>query len=627
MAKFCLRLLMLTIASYCCGFSVMAASAVQEEQKQGGVVVTLRLTSQTPAVRQVQVQLTDEASGQAIAGARPAAWMQLRRSELVAAEASCDDKARVLTSGSLGARADVDLNGYRLVTLNQDRTLVFINPHVGLQNSKLESVVQLPGLGYDWLYVPATQRIFVTLRDMDQVAVVDVATRRLLTTVPTGSGSLPSRLSWDEAGQRVWVGLDGESAVVGLDAQSGQQKVRMAAQAGLHVLQAGARARWLLVTNSVASSVSLLDTTKMDAAVDVVVSETPVAAAWSDVAQRFVVLSINGGRLDLVDPVAKRVSGSLELARGALALGLFDQGRHALVLNSRTDTVSLIDLATLRVAAEMKVPGRPDQLSFARDFAYVRTQASSNVHVISLAQARAGILSSVVVPMGRASPQETPEAYNVTSTMSVAPEGNGILLANAGDATIYRYVQGMMVPVGSFSNYRRAARGLMVLDNSLSERATGVFETTARIEQAGRYDVIVRNRQPAITACFTVAFDDVPEAPGLPASAARLVLQLRQVRADSPDVGIVSFTLINGLGQAVDAADVVVLAMHRSGRWQVRQRATRVAPGTYQVTLHGLQRGEIDLMVRSEVANLAFDQGRLGRVVWPPESTLPLGAP
>ena len=627
MAKRCLRWMVLTAAAYCCSLSVMAAMPVQEAQKHGGVVVTLRLTPQTPAVRQVQVQLTDEASGQAVAGARPAAWMQLRRSELVAAEASCDDKARALTSGSLAARADVDLNGYRLVTLNQDGTLVFINPHVGLQNSKLESVVQLPGLGYDWLYVPATHRIFVTLRDMGQVAVVDVATRRLLTTVSTGSGSLPSRLSWDEAGQRVWVGLDGEATVVGLDAQSGQQTVRMAAGAGLHVLQADARTRWLLVTNSVANSVSLLDTARMATPVHVAVSETPVAAAWSEVAQRFVVLSINGGRLDLVDPVAQRVSGSVELARGALALGLFDQGRYALVLNSRTDTVSLIDLATLRVAAEMKVPGRPDQLGFARDFAYVRTQASSNVHVISLAQARTGVLSSVVVPMGRASPQETPEAYNVTPTMSIAPEGNGIFLANAGDGTIYRYVQGMMVPVGSFSNYRRAARGLMILDNSLSERTPGIFETTARIEKAGRYDVIVRNRQPAITACFTVAIDDVPEASGLPASAARPVLQLRQVLADSADVGIVGFTLMDGLGQAVDAADVVVLAMHRSGRWQVRQRATRVAPGTYQVTLRGLHRGEIDLVVRSEAANLAFDQGRLGRVVWPPDSTLPLGAP
>ena len=627
MAKRCFRWMLITAAAYCCSHSVMAATPVQEAQKHGGVVVTLRLTPQTPAVRQVQVQLTDEASGQAVAGARPAAWMQLRRSELVAAEASCDDKARALTSGSLAARADVDLNGYRLVTLNQDGTLVFINPHVGLQNSKLESVVQLPGLGYDWLYVPATHRIFVTLRDMDQVAVVDVATRRLLTTVPTGAGSLPSRLSWDDAGQRVWVGLDGEAAAVGLDAQSGQQTVRMVAGAGLHVLQADARTRWLLVTNSVASSVSLLDTARMASAVHVAVSETPVAAAWSEVAQRFVVLSINGGRVDLVDPVAQRVSGSVELARGALALGLFDQGRYALVLNSRTDTVSLIDLATLRVAAEMKAPGRPDQLGFARDFAYVRTQASSNVHVISLAQARSGVLSSVVVPMGRASPQETPEAYNVTPTMSVAPEGNGILLANAGDATIYRYVQGMMVPVGSFSNYRRAARGLMVLDNSLSERTPGIFETTARLEQAGRYDVIVRNRQPAITACFTVAIDDVPEAPGLAASAARPVLQLRQVRADSPDVGIVGFTLIDGLGQAVDAADLVVLAMHRGGRWQVRQRAARVSPGTYQVTLHGLHQGEIDLMVRSEAVNLAFDQGRLGRVVWPPRSTLPVGAP
>ena len=45
---------------------------------------------------------------------------------------ACGDRAKQLSQGSLGARADVDLNAYRLITLNSDRTVGFINPFVAI---------------------------------------------------------------------------------------------------------------------------------------------------------------------------------------------------------------------------------------------------------------------------------------------------------------------------------------------------------------------------------------------------------------------------------------------------------------------------------------------------------------
>lgn len=194
--------------------------------EQGGIAVGLRFENLGSALR-AEIDLSDAASGQALSGARPAAWLLARRSEAVASETRCEDKAERLMSGSLGARADIDLNGYRLVTLNQTRHWAFINPHVGLQNSKLESIVLLPGTGHDVVFAPRSQRIFVSLRDEGSVAVVDTHTRQLLTTVSTGSGSQPTRLAIDEDGGRVWVGLDGGSEVVALDARSGQEVARI----------------------------------------------------------------------------------------------------------------------------------------------------------------------------------------------------------------------------------------------------------------------------------------------------------------------------------------------------------------------------------------------------------------
>ena len=597
-----------------------AAEPLSLMVEQGGVGVSLRFTPQGEGVGLAEITFTDAASGRALEGARPAAWMVARRSEQVASERSCDDKAAVLMSGSLGARADVDLNGYRLVTLNQDNTLAFINPHVGLQNSKLESIVQLPGTGHDWAYVPRTQRLFVSLRDAGAVAVIDSNTRRLVTTIQTGYGSLPTRLALDEAGRRVWVGLDGSDEVLAMDAASGRELARVKVGLGLHALAAESGSPWLFVTNSHSHTVTLIDRATLRRVADVAVGETPVAMAWSATAQRLAVVSINAGEISLVDPTAGQVSATIALARGIVALGLFDNGRRALVLNGRTDAVSLLDLATARVVAELPVPGRPDQVAFSRDFAYVRSQTSPNVQLISLAQARAGRLQAVAVPIGRSSPADAPSAINVAGVFASAPEGNGMLIANPGDGSVYRYVEGMMVPVGSFSNYRRQARGLRVLDASLVERSPGRFEAAATIERSGRYDLVVRNLRPAVTACFVVDAE-AAAAPShaTPTPVTRLV-SLRHLDARTASL---EFVLADGNGRPLDTADASVLAVQVHGSWQSRTRAVNRGQGRYTATLQGLQAGQFELLARAPEFDVGYERGRLGRLRWPLAETDP----
>ncbi|MBK7614957.1 MAG: YncE family protein [Burkholderiales bacterium] len=290
----------------CSGLPMAAWAGAAEVQTldQGGVTVSLRFDTLSDGAAQAQIQLADSASGRALGGARPAAWLLRRHSEQVGSETACDTKAAALMSGSLSARATVDLNSYRLVTLNHDHTLAFINPHVGLQNSKLESIVQLPGQGHDWVYAPATQRLFVSLRELHAVAVVDVARRTLLHTEATGAGSLPTRLVLDEAGQRVWVGLDGAAEVLALDASTGRSMARVAVGQGLHTLVAAEGSPWLFVGNAGSDSVSLVDRATLRRVADVPVGRTPVDLAWSAAAQRLAVLSANAGELRLIDPQA-----------------------------------------------------------------------------------------------------------------------------------------------------------------------------------------------------------------------------------------------------------------------------------------------------------------------------------
>lgn len=599
----------LTVAPSQAADEAIAANRVEH----GGVAVAFDYTPEADGTGLARLTLTDAATGRAIAGARPAAWLLARRSEQVAAETTCEDKAQGLVAGSLGMRPDVDLNGYRLLTLNHDNTIAFINPLVSLKNTQLESIVQLPATGHDWLLAPRAQRLIVSLRDAGAVAIIDTVSRRLIASVATGEGSLPTRLALDPDGQRVWVGLDGGGEVLPIDLRSARIQGRAAVGQGVHTLVAHEQSPLLFVTNGESNTVSMVDRATLQTVATLPVGATPVASAWSSAAQRLAVLSINGGSLALIDPQQKNADVTVPLARGAMALGLFDDGRHAMVLNSLDDSLTLIDLAGARQMAQRKLPARPDQLTFSREFAYVRSQSTSALQVISLAQARLGQLGGVAVPMGRSAPQDAADAINVASVLALAPEGNGVLLANPGDGSIYRYAQGLMVPVNSHSNYRRRARGLLVLDLSLTERTPGRFEAATRFTHSGRYDVVVRNLRPAVTACFTVTAQGAEPAAAAPAAPKPRLLALRGVASDVVEL---DFELA-GLDAPAPAGEVALLLVQRVGTWQGRAWAAPIGKGQFRARLRGLPPGSFEAMVEAPALNVAFAEGRLGRVTWP----------
>lgn len=602
-------------------FAGLSLAAEPQRVEEGGVAMEFSFDQQDDSgAALAQLTLRDAHSGAVLPGARPAAWMVARRSEQVANELSCDDKANQLSIGSLGGRADVDMNAYRLVTLNQDNTVAFINPMVSLQNSKLEALVQLPAAGYDWVFAPRHQRLVVSLRDAGALAVIDTVTRRIVALLPLGADSLPTRLALDPDGNRVWVGLDGRPEVALVDLVRNAETARVAVGKGLHTLVADADTPWLFVTNTQDNTITRVERSSLETAAPIAAADTPVAAAWSLAAQRLVVIGTNGGQLDLIDPAKPGVTGHVKLARGIAALRLFERGRYALVANPLAGEVSLIDLATLRVIDTLKIAGKPDQIALSGGYAYVRSQGNAQVHVINLAQARLGKLQSAIVPMGRRAPLDAPEAINdAASIMAAAPEGNGMLLANAADGYIYRYVEGMMAPIGSFSNYRRQARALRVLDESLSEREPGHFQATVRVPHSGRYDVIVRNLRPAITACFTVnakvAANGRAEAPAAP------VPRLISVHPTADHRLAVEFSLHVGEHTIGGVQDAVVLAFSRSGAWQGRSPARAVEGARYQALFSGVPVADIELLVQAPSQEIWFNQARMGRVRWPLEES------
>jgi hypothetical protein len=73
-------------------------------------------------------------------------------------------------------------------------------------------------------------------------------------------------------------------------------------------------------------------------------------------------------------------------------------------------------------------------------------------------------------PAGQKSPGDSPST-SIASAIVPAPGEGSVLVANPADRMIYYYTEGMAAPMGSFQNYKRDPRALLVLDNSLRETA------------------------------------------------------------------------------------------------------------------------------------------------------------
>jgi len=68
-------------------------------------------------------------------------------------------------------------------------------------------------------------------------------------------------------------------------------------------------------------------------------------------------------------------------------------------------------------------------------------------------------------------------------TIVRAPGEDAVLVANPADKAIYYYKEGMAAPMGYFPNYGKEPRAVAVIDRTLRQIETGVYETITRIEK------------------------------------------------------------------------------------------------------------------------------------------------
>ena len=546
-------------------------------------------------------RLTEARTGQPITGLHPAAWISSRKSEPPPNEDACKDRIRLFTGGLLSVRAEIDLNTYLLVTINHDNTITFINPQISFSKTKLESIVVLPGPGADWVLSQNKEFLYVTLPEQAAVGVVNTVTKKLVATIPVGEKTRPLRAALQPDGRFVWVGLDDSPSVAVIDTSNNKLAATVGVGAGLHQIAFTSDSRWAYVTNSAADTVSVIDTKMLTRVADIKVGRTPVPIAYSGASGQIYVATINGATIEVIDPARRKVVGTIPTNRGIVALAFEPKGRYGLAVNQVESTVSVIDSATNSAGGAAEVVKEPDQVVFTERYAYVRGTGSEKVSLVELSQLGGGKISPVDVTAGRLAPSALPQEIGVSSMIAPTPEGNAVMIANAPDQMLYYYVEGMMAPMGTLSNYKRRPRALLVLDRSLGETEPGVYSTPIKLTRAGQYDVPLLVDQPRLVKCFQLEVAPSPDEGTNPAGTTITVEHLFKDKRFKPqDANVLRFKITEpATGRpVVGLTDVQVLVFEPPGIWQQRQWAKEVGEGVYEVTQTFPREGLYKVMLR-----------------------------
>ncbi|MEY2481907.1 MAG: hypothetical protein QOK24_435 [Verrucomicrobiota bacterium] len=554
----------------------VAAPDARGESFQEGDAVRFRFT------------LTDPNGKVPIRGATTRAWLSLRpEGEIPAATAANVKAARFITGGIFG-QADLDLNAFYVLALNSDATISVVDPLFGFGSTKLLALIPLPANGYDWAMTQDQTRIFVSIPEKKQIAVIDTSRWEVLHFIE--AGLRPARLALQPDGQYLWAAGEGESAtsVAAFRADTFARVATLPIGRGDHAMAVTPNSTFVFVTNGDDDSISIIDTRTLTKVKEIKIGRGPVAAAYSELADAVYVCA-SAGEIAIVDAKTLALTKTIRTKPGLADIAAAPGGRHLLAVNRKTDTVEVIDASSAEIIQTGTVGRAPFQISFSRDLAYINHLASTEIFMLPLAQiGRPGQpLSVVTFPAGQHPLGEKWQGSPAARIVPLPGEG-AVLVADTRDRAIYFYKEGMAAPMGTFNNYKREPMAVQVVDRSLRERGTpGVYETVAKLGQPGIYDVIFFLDSPKIVGGFELA---VATNPKLEAerNAPKVVIAPLAPTTPAKGDGTATFKFRvtdKKTSEPITGLRDLVIVIMAPGNWHARQVAKEEGDGVYSVTV------------------------------------------
>ncbi|HEX2253497.1 MAG TPA: YncE family protein [Thermoanaerobaculia bacterium] len=567
----------------------------------------------------VSFRFTDAHTGKPYPGLYPGAWLDRLPAAGDVEEDPCREKIEQFLGGSLLAQAEVDLNVYYVLALNDDDTITVVDPLFGFGTTKLLDLVALRGVGHDWALTTDGQRLFVSLPEWNRVAVVETATWDVALEIDTGPR--PARVVLQPDGRYLWVVHDGTtggtagtasaSGVTVIDARSLRRVADVATGPGAVDVVIDPDSRHAYVANRRGGTVSVIDVATLEKVRDLPAGEAPAHLAVSPLAGAVYAVDPAGGAVHVLDAERGTVA-VVAVGPGLGELRFAPGGRLGFLVHPAADQVHLLDAATNRVVQTADVERDPDQVAFSDELAFVRHRGSDVILMIPLDEVgEAGRPVPIIDFPGGQHPAGDAAHATPAAGIVQAPGASAVLVANPADRAIYYYKEGMAAPMGHFKNYGRSPRAVLVVDRSLQETAPGLYETTVRLRRPGRYDLALFLDAPRVLACFPL---QVAEDPVRAAERRRRPLEVELVTVPH-EVAVghevrVRYRLHAAGGEGLQSGveDVRALAFLAPGIWQQRQWAAEIEPGLYEAVFTPPEPGVYYVFVEIPSANLPFQR-------------------
>ena len=558
----------------------------------------------------VRFKINDKASKTPLSGVKPSVWLS-QRGETLTDEKACREKIQSFLQGSLRSRPDVDLNAYFLLALNDESNISVIDPLLGFGSSKLLTLVMLKSPGEDWTQKISEEKLFVSMPGANQIAVVDTSTWKIISNIDAGLKPARVRLQPDQ--RYLWVGNDAAapgkpSGVTVIDTTTLKVVAQIATGNGHHEVDFSSDNRFAFVTNETDGTLSVIDIQKLAKLKDLKTGASATSLAFSTIGNALYLLNETDGSITVVDARRHEIATRIQTKPGIRNVRFAPGGRWGFVPNAKENAVYVFDASTNRLAHTISVDKGPDQVAFTDTFAYLRSTGSTEVSMVRLSTLT-GQPDIAKFPGGQTAPDEA-SVETSADVIVPAPEGNSVLVANPADRVIYYYSEGMAAPMGSFQNYRRKPRALMVVDRSLREATSGVYTTTTKLPKSGNYDVAFLLDSPRITHCFNAEAKPNPDVPREKKVALQIEYLNKEKQLRVAEDYKLRFKLIDTttLKARSDLKDVRVLTMLTSGIWQKRDFARSVGDGIYELDIKVPQTGSYFVFVESRSQGVSFRQ-------------------
>jgi len=516
-----LRDLRLLIAQVLCVFGattvVHAAEVSGVHNQHGGVQVSfdVRVAAGTSAAlsegQSAAFEFTiNDANNVPLSGLYPAAWIHPSSVDEEGSDKVCLDKVKTFIGGTLLSRAELDLNVYYVLTMNQDSTISVVDPLFGFGGSKLLTMLSLNGPGYDWVINQNQDRLIVSVPSTNQLAVIDIAGWRVSSSDDQLSLDNPRDLFIQPDQQYLWVLDDGGAAVLDLETIRLVQRINTKSNASEMTFSDDGAIAYLVTEQSI----EVIDLSSLAITRSIKHQGGDVSIDYSTRADELYLRHHTSGDIWVLDDQSNKRDAVIPTTPGSGSLRFSPDGRWGILLNTDEDNLSIIDVAKGRIVQSGTVASRPEYIAFSDNIAYIRHAGSSDLYMIPLDDrdlGREGADIPTVDTPGGDTPAGRTDFPSGGEGIVQAPGSNAVLVANYGDKAVYFYKEGMAAPMGQFNNYGKHPRSVMAIDHSLRERdQKGVYSSYAALPKSGRYEAVLFMDSPRVVKCFafTIGADD-----------------------------------------------------------------------------------------------------------------------